>query len=422
MKRKEMRKMKKSVNRQYSEISTIEEAIKDIKKGKFVIVIDDASRENEGDLICSAQKVTPSHINFMAKYARGLICVALCEERVKQLGLSPMVDENTALHSTNFTISVDAREGVTTGISAYDRARTIKVLISPETKPQDLARPGHVFPIIAKEGGVLVRAGHTEAAVDLAKLAGHYPAGVICEIMADDGSMARMPELLKLAKEHNLKIITIADLIKYRRTREKLIERVLSVELPTAFGTFELFLYRDKIQHNNHLALVKKTSGDKEPMVRVHSQCLTGDVFHSLRCDCGDQLHRALSMIAKEGGALIYLPQEGRGIGLRDKLRAYKLQSEKGLDTVEANYQLGYPDDLRDYGIGAQILLDLGFTRIRLLTNNPRKIVGLEGYGIEIVERVPIEVQPNPYTLKYLKAKKEKLNHMLSLKTKREEK
>ncbi|MCM8758924.1 MAG: bifunctional 3,4-dihydroxy-2-butanone-4-phosphate synthase/GTP cyclohydrolase II [Candidatus Omnitrophica bacterium] len=408
--------MKRSAKKQYCEISGIEEAIKDFKKGKFVIVVDDADRENEGDLVCSAQKVTPSAINFMAKYARGLICVALTEERIKQLNLTPMVEENTALHHTNFTVSVDAKHGVTTGISAFDRAKTIKVLISPDSKPEDLARPGHIFPIKARDGGVLVRAGHTEAAVDLAKLSGHYPAGVICEIMADDGSMAKMPELSRFAKKHGLKIITIADLIQYRRTREKLVEKILCVKLPTKFGVFELFLYRDKIELNNHLALVnKKCNTKKVPLVRVHSQCLTGDIFHSYRCDCGEQLHKAMAMIAQEGGALIYLPQEGRGIGLEDKLKAYKLQEEKNLDTVEANLYLGYPDDLRDYGIGAQILLDLGFTDIRLLTNNPRKIVGLEGYGINIIERVPIEVPATPYSLKYLKTKKKKLKHLIKI-------
>ncbi|HOK79476.1 MAG TPA: bifunctional 3,4-dihydroxy-2-butanone-4-phosphate synthase/GTP cyclohydrolase II [bacterium] len=404
----------KSTRKQFFEISTVEKAIEDLKKGKFIIVVDDAKRENEGDLICSAQKVTPQHINFMAKHARGLICVALTQERIRQLNLTPMVEDNTALHRTGFTVSVDAKKGVTTGISAHDRAKTIKLLINSATKPEDLARPGHVFPIQAKQGGVLVRAGHTEAAVDLARIAGHYPAGVICEIMADDGSMARMPELLKFAKKHNLKIITIADLIKFRRMREKLIERVLSVELPTKFGTFDLYLYRDKIENNNHLALVKKLPDNKKiPLVRVHSQCLTGDIFHSFRCDCGEQLHKSLEMISQQGGALIYLPQEGRGIGLADKLRAYKLQSEKKMDTVEANLYLGYPDDLRDYGIGAQILLDLGLTNIRLLTNNPRKIIGLEGYGIRIIERVPIEVPPNPHSIKYLETKKLKMKHLI---------
>ena len=406
--------MKKSIKKQFSEITTPEFAIDDFKKGKFLIVVDDAKRENEGDLICSAQKITPQHINFMTKYARGLICVALPEERIQHLNLFPMVDKNTALHHTNFTVSVDAKKGVTTGISAYDRARTIKALIDPTTKPDDLAKPGHIFPIKAREGGVLVRAGHTEAAVDLARIAGHYPAGVICEIMAEDGSMARMPDLIKMAARYKLKIITIASLIRFRRQREKLVERLLSVNLPTKFGEFELFLYRDKIEGNNHLALVRSVpEGNVLPLVRVHSQCLTGDIFHSLKCDCGEQLHKSLEMISKEGGALVYLPQEGRGIGLENKLRAYKLQSEKNLDTVEANKFLGYPDDLRDYGIGAQILMDLGFTNIRLLTNNPRKVVGLEGYGIRIVERIPIEILPNKYSLKYLKTKKIKMKHLI---------
>lgn len=408
--------MEKSTKKRFFKVAEIENAIDDLRKGRFVIVVDDARREDEGDLVCSAQKITPQHINFMAKHARGLICVALTEERIQHLELSPMVDKNTALHNTSFTVSVDVKKGVTTGISAYDRARTIKALINPETKPDDLAKPGHVFPIKAREGGVLVRAGHTEAAVDLARIAGHYPAGVICEVMAEDGYMAKMPELITMAEKYKLKIITIADLIKFRRQREKLIERMLSVPLPTRFGDFELFLYRDKIEGNNHLALVKKIPNSKTlPLVRVHSQCLTGDIFHSFRCDCGEQLHNSLAAIAREGGALIYLPQEGRGIGLEDKLRAYKLQAEKNLDTVDANKFLGYPDDLRDYGIGAQILIDLGFKDIRLLTNNPRKIVGLEGYGIRIAERLPIEIPPNQYSFRYLKTKKQKMKHILKI-------
>ena len=399
-------------------LSSIEEVIEDIKKGKFVIVVDDENRENEGDLIISAEKVTPSAINFMAKEARGLICVALLPERLEKLKIPLMVDKNTALHKTDFTVSVDAAYGVTTGISAYDRAFTIKLLIDKKTKPKDLARPGHIFPIRAKEGGVLIRAGHTEAAVDLMKIANLYPAGVMCEIMNEDGSMMRLPSLIEFSKKHNLKIITIKDLIEYRRKREKLIKKILSVFLPTSFGKFELLLYQDIIEKNYHIVLKKGQLSLKNPsdsiLVRVHSQCFTGDIFHSLRCDCGQQLHKAMEMIEKEGrGVIVYLPQEGRGIGLVNKLKAYKLQDEKNFDTVEANLKLGFPDDLRDYGIGAQILVDLGLTRIRLLTNNPRKVVGLEGYGIKIVKRIPIEVKSTPYSQKYLKIKKEKLGHFI---------
>lgn len=403
--------------------SKIEEAIKDIKEGKFVIVVDDESRENEGDLIIAAEKITPQAVNFMAKEARGLICVALLPERIEQLKLSPMVSDNTALHKTDFTVSVDAAYGVSTGISAYDRAFTIKLLIDKKTKAEDLAKPGHIFPIRAKEGGVLVRAGHTEAAVDLARLASLYPAGVLCEIMKDDGTMARLPDLIEFSKKYGFKIITIKDLIEFRRKKEKLVERVLSVFLPTDFGKFTLILYRDKIENNYHIALVKGDlklkNEDDSILVRVHSQCLTGDIFHSQRCDCGQQLHKALQMIEKEGrGVLVYLPQEGRGIGLVNKLKAYLLQEEEKLDTVEANLKLGFPEDLRDYGIGAQILTDLGLTRIRIMTNNPRKVVGLEGYGIKIVERVPIEVKPTPYSKKYLETKKKKLGHLIKIEEK----
>ena len=401
----------------------VEQAITEIKAGHPVIVVDDENRENEGDLVVAAEKATPVVINFMAREARGLICAALSSRRLDALKLPAMVKENTALHKTDFTVSVDAAKGVTTGISAYDRAHTIRVLLSRKSGPADLARPGHIFPIRAKEGGVLVRAGHTEASVDLVRLAGCYPAGVMCEIMSEDGTMARLPELTLLAKKHRLKIVTIKDLIGFRRTRERLVEKVLNVFLPTEFGVFDLLVYRDLIEGNHHLVLKKgslslKNSADSI-LVRVHSQCLTGDIFHSIRCDCGGQLARALRMIEAEGrGALIYLPQEGRGIGLVNKLRAYQLQDEKHLDTVEANLKLGFPEDLRDYGIGAQILCDLGLTRIRLLTNNPRKIVGLEGYGITVVGRAPIEVEPTPYSRKYLETKRKKMHHLISVRKK----
>lgn len=399
--------------------NTIDEIIEDLRAGKMVIIVDDEDRENEGDLLMAASFVKPEDINFMAKYGRGLICVPMEGKRLDELGLKPMSEKPEDKYSTAWAISVDAREGITTGISAHDRAHTIHTLINPNTKPEDLIKPGHVFPLRAREGGVLVRAGHTEACVDLMKLAGLYPAGVICEIMNEDGTMARVPELFEFARKHNLKIATIRDLIEYRRKREKLIQLIVKTKLPTIFGEFELFLYEDKIDKGKHLALVmgageEERAVSSEPiLVRVHSQCLTGDVFHSLRCDCGAQLHKAMEMIAREGrGVILYMNQEGRGIGLEEKIKAYALQ-DKGLDTVEANKALGYEPDLREYGIGAQILFDLGVRKIKLLTNNPRKIIGLEGYGLEIVERVPIEVPPNPVNTKYLKAKKEKLGHDL---------
>jgi len=394
---------------------SIDSVLKDVRAGKLVIVTDDAERENEGDLVMAASKVTPEAVNFMAKNGRGLICVPLTEQRARQLGLQRMVAHNRELHRTDFTVSVDAARGVTTGISARDRARTIKTLAGTKSGPGDLTEPGHVFPLQAREGGVLQRAGHTEAAVDLARLAGLDPTGVICEILNEDGSMARLADLLKFRRRHKLKMCSIRDLIAYRRRREKLVEREQCVRLPTEFGDFDLYLYRSLTDGAHHLALVRGKIDPKEPvLVRVHSECLTGDVFGSRRCDCGSQLHQALRQIAEHGaGVLVYMRQEGRGIGLPAKIHAYKLQEDEGLDTVEANRKLGYPMDLREYGLGAQILSDLGVRKIRLLTNNPRKMVGLSGHGLEITARVPIKSKPHAQNARYLRTKKRKMGHLL---------
>jgi 3,4-dihydroxy 2-butanone 4-phosphate synthase / GTP cyclohydrolase II len=397
-----------------TDFANVEEAIEDIRRGRFVVVVDAADRENEGDLTIAAQFATPEAINFMATHGRGLICLCLTEERCDELRLRPMTERNETPFGTAFTISIEAREGITTGISARDRSRTIQVAIDPSKGRADLVEPGHVFPLRARAGGVLQRAGQTEAAVDLARLAGLNPAGVVCEVMNDDGTMARVPDLVPYCAEHELKLITVADLIEYRRRNEKLVERTTSVRLPTAYGEFTAVAFRERLTGKHHLALVKgEVAGAHDVLVRVHSECLTGDVFHSLRCDCGVQLDQALQQIAVEGnGVLLYMAQEGRGIGLLNKLRTYELQ-EQGLDTVEANLELGFAADAREYGIGNQILADLGLTTIRILTNNPKKISGLEGYGLTVVEQVPIETPPNSENRRYLAAKRDKLGHRL---------
>jgi 3,4-dihydroxy 2-butanone 4-phosphate synthase/GTP cyclohydrolase II len=397
-----------------SAFATIEEAIEDIRQGKFVVVVDAADRENEGDLTIAAQFATPEAINFMTKEGRGLICLCLTEARCDDLGLRQMTDRNETPYGTAFTISVEAREGVTTGISAPDRSRTIQVAIDPSSRPADLVQPGHVFPLRARDGGVLVRAGQTEAAVDLARLAGLIPAGVVCEIMNEDGTMARVPDLIPYCERHGIKLITVADLIEYRRRHEQLVERMTTVRLPTIYGDFTAVAFREKLTGKHHVALVRgKVAGEDNVLVRVHSECLTGDVFHSLRCDCGEQLDQALRQIAsEERGVLLYMAQEGRGIGLLNKLRAYELQ-ENGFDTVDANIELGFAADMRDYGIGNQILADLGLSTIRILTNNPKKITGIEGFGLTVVEQVPLETAPTPENLRYLATKRDKLGHRL---------
>jgi len=397
-----------------SAFATIEEAIEDIRQGKLVVVVDAADRENEGDLTIAAQFATPEAVNFMTKEARGLICLCLSEDRCDELGLRQMTERNETPYGTAFTVSVEAREGVTTGISAPDRSRTIQVAVDPDAKPEDLVQPGHIFPLRARDGGVLSRAGQTEAAVDLARLAGLIPAGVVCEIMNEDGTMARVPDLIPYCSRHGLKLVTVADLIEYRRRHEQLVERVTTVSMPTVYGDFNAVAFREKLTGKHHVALVKgEVEGAENVLVRVHSECLTGDVFHSLRCDCGEQLEQALGRIAsEEHGVLLYMAQEGRGIGLLNKLRAYELQ-ENGYDTVEANLELGFQPDMRDYGIGNQILAELGLTTIRILTNNPKKITGIEGFGLEVVEQVPIETTPNEQNARYLATKRDKLGHRL---------
>ncbi|MFA3782728.1 bifunctional 3,4-dihydroxy-2-butanone-4-phosphate synthase/GTP cyclohydrolase II [Melioribacteraceae bacterium 4301-Me] len=392
----------------------IEEAIEDIKKGKMVIVVDDPERENEGDLIISAEKITPADVNFITREARGILCVAIDEEKAKKLNLELMVTDNTALNQTSFTVTIDYKIGTTTGVSAYDRAKTINAVANQDSRAEDFARPGHIFPLIAKNGGVLKRAGHTEAAVDLMKLANLSPVGALCEIMAEDGTMARIPQLLNFAKKYNLKIITIADLIEFRRRKEKLVKELTVVNFPSKYGNFKLHLFQNLIDPNDTPVAIVKGKLDEEPtLVRVHSECLTGDVFGSKRCDCGDQLTKALEMIEKEGkGVVLYMRQEGRGIGLVNKIFAYDLQ-DKGKDTVEANELLGFKADLRNYGIGAQVLKELGLKKLRLMTNNPMKIIGLKGYDLQIVERVPIEIHPNEVNEKYLRTKSEKLGHLI---------
>jgi 3,4-dihydroxy 2-butanone 4-phosphate synthase/GTP cyclohydrolase II len=395
-----------------SEFASVEEAIEEIRAGRMVVVVDDPDRENEGDLVVAAEFATDEAVNFMATHARGLICLCLTAERCEELGLPPMTPHNEARLGTAFTVSVEAREGVTTGISAADRAHTIAVAIDPQSTPHDLVQPGHVFPLRARDGGVLVRAGQTEAAVDLARLAGLNPAGVVCEIMNSDGTMARVPDLVPYCERHGLKMITVADLIEYRRRNEKLVERVVSVRLPTEYGEFTAIAFRETLNGREHVALVMGEIGD-DVLVRVHSECLTGDVFHSLRCDCGEQLESALATIAAAGnGVVLYMAQEGRGIGLLNKLRAYELQ-EQGLDTVDANLALGFAADEREWGIGNQILADLGITTMRLLTNNPKKVSGVEAYGLRVTEQVPIEMPPHPENVRYLAAKRDKLGHKL---------
>lgn len=400
-------------------LSSIESAVSDFKKGKIVIVVDDEDRENEGDMIFSAEKSTPELVNFLSKYGRGLICVPMEDERLNELELGMMTKNNTSLHETAFTVSVDYRFGTTTGISASDRNKTILSLTNKKTKPEDLGRPGHIFPLRSAPGGVLRRAGHTEATVDLAKLSGHFPAGVLCEVMKENGEMARLPDLFEIAEKHNLKIISIKDLIHFRLEKEKLVEKLVDAGLPSKFGSFKIILYKSLVDSKEHIAIVKGKINSKEPvLVRVHSECLTGDVFGSLRCDCREQLIESLRMIeSNDNGVVLYMRQEGRGIGLHNKLKAYNLQ-EKGRDTVQANLDLGFKSDLRDYGIGAQILRDLGVRKMRLMTNNPKKIVGLNAYGLEIVERVPIEIKSNPENANYLQTKRDKLGHLILLNSK----